>query len=238
MQNKTKLLVLFTIFLLLTNFYFAFAYDLKEYYPCEQGNKWVYLSGESEKIIEIKGKEQTFDGKEIIKVNYLKNKRSDFVTFDDEGLKVYKSLDEPDNITTVFEPPKMLFPANLQVGEEGTFISMWSKVPFEEDGQIGELTDSIKLESDNEDLELPAGKFSNCLKFAYLMTDKAGKDRSVEQKVNIWLAPGIGMVKMSVSYKEISSEGENLTENAGSETWELASAVVGGKKIGGQQGDE
>ena len=185
----------------------ASAYDLKKYYPLDQGNSWTYSVTEdgeiTEETIRIKGKE-VIAGVESVKIIYPDGDY-ECMAIDSQGMKMYKALDGGES--KVFKPALLIFP-NIKVGESKKYSS--SAKGYH---RTATLTGEITLES-IEDVNVPAGKFQRCLRFSCFkesVTD-AGYDRD---ECTIWLAPGVGKIKeisSSVEYDANANETEVSTE--------------------------
>lgn len=228
LKNNKILILTIGVFISLTNF--ASAYNIKDYYPLEQGNSWTYIDeGKYEETDKIEGKEIVEDT-ETIKIKRVDSENKYVCVMPDlEEIKIYKDLegDEYD----IFKPPKAIF-SNLAVGETKSYSI--NVITYNLKGEkIDEQSEDreIKLKS-LEDIEVPAGKFSNCLKF-FISTQKKGLDGNYDiEDCTVWLAPGVGKVKefcFSIEYDEETKRREDDVE-----TSELISAVINGKKIGGQ----
>lgn len=180
----------------------ALAYDLKEYYPLSQGNRWTYSLMEDEGVTQytarIKGRE-IINGITTTKMFYG-NDDYECIFLDAEGVKMNKAFyDDEYEIDT---PSSIMFP-KVKLGESrecsitATFFNI---IKGKEIGKAN-IVDKITLES-VEDVEVPAGKFAGCLKFSSISESK-NPDGSTDKDIcTIWLAPGVGRVKENlVHYK-------------------------------------
>lgn len=207
----------------------ASAFVLEKYYPLEEGNNWIYVvTGDEvtpEHAVKIESKEKA-EGGWTVKIT-SSDGSSEYMIIDTEGIKEYKFLKEDEY--AVSNPPGLIFPSIIEIGEErncSTTISGY--------GLSGEKTREypvsrqIKLAA-IEDVEVPAGKFTACLKFYsnYEYQTAAGKSKV---DCSIWLAPGVGKVKEFCSKFE-TEDGEKKLSN---EFSQLKSAVIDGKEISGQ----
>ena len=125
----------------------------------------------------------------------------------------------------------MLFP-NISEGEQVSISTKISVYPANEDKEEYTELCTIKLEA-VEDVKVPAGTFSGCLKFSSVsdMTQENGSQYFKNDTVT-WLAPGVGVVKeLNISTEGNTEEGKELTNVFFSE---LVSAIVEGKRIGSQ----
>jgi len=185
-------------------------YEITKYFPLTPGIRWVYSigqKGEKEKIhiVTVEGVER-LNGKETIKVAYKKGDQIDydFLFVDSEGVWVYKSIEE--GVPTLYTPPKILFPARLEEGENFSFSYSW--VTYDSEGKV-DVTGKSKvvitfLGFENVSTEL--GFFKDCLKFSVAkVVEEDSGDFAISSRT-IWLAPNIGKIKESISTTEYDSE--------------------------------
>lgn len=210
----------------------VFAYELEEYYPLDQGNSWTYSAIENEEsgkeIVRIEGKE-IIRGVETVKMMFAENDYK-CIAIDSEGIKKYKDFDEDEY--KIYNPPKFLFP-NIDIGQVKEYSTSWIKYGMRgEKKEEGVETGQIKLES-IENIEVPAGKFTGCLKFSLISNEKTSDGGYESSDCTIWLAPAIGKVKEFCIDTEYDVEAQK--EDTFIEIVELVSAVVDGKRIGRQE---
>lgn len=209
----------------------ASAYNLEEYYPLAQGNRWAYFEikdeGMDKKTFRVEGKE-IIDGQETTKLLDSYGGHQCLV-LDSQGLKEYKDTDVYG--CEIYNPPRMLFP-NIEIGESREYSTL--AINYGADGtKLGEsrMSGKITLES-VEDIEVPAGRFTGCLKFSSILEIREENGSYKKEDSAIWLAPGLGRVKETCSVTEYEAGGGK--ENVSFQVFNLVSAVVDGKKIGGQ----
>jgi hypothetical protein len=220
--------------------YSALAYDLNEYFPLEDGNTWKYLvkingeiantnKGSPSEILKVKGIEKIGEVETKVVASFLYDSQCVFV--DSEGVKLYKTSGRDTSDYNLFDPPKMLYP-NIEIGESKEYpinSALYSllDVLYEDSAEVGSST--INLDS-VEEVEVPAGKFSNCLKFTSV--SKVGK-KEQPSDTNItsvsWLAPGVGLVKQSSTINQRNRKTD--TQETIVKELELVSAVIAGKTI-------
>lgn len=207
----------------------ALAFVLKDYYPLDEGSQWIYVVIEDEETFEqavkIEGRE-IIEGVEAVKVVSSGNSYN-YEVIDTEGIKEYKVFDEEEYV--ICEPPYLVFPNIIEAGEEKQYSTTMSyytannekKKEIVKNGQI-------KLEA-IEDVDVPAGKFTDCLKFS---SSYEYQDPDEKSGVNcsVWLASGVGKVKEFCS-KVKRKDGE---KKMSTELYQLKSAVINGKEISGQ----
>ena len=185
-----------------------FAYNLKEYFPLNEGDTWKYKTCENGKLLG-KNEINKIKGTEVIGKN--KTKRMISVKFDDQciaidsdGVKTYKDTERFDNDYEICNPPRMLFP-NIRVGEKRVYpissvVTDIEDLLDERTRAIGTIT--LTLVS-VEDVEVPAGKFKDCLKFISVYKYEMAHEPSGGKYVLItWLAKGVGRVKADFTFSE------------------------------------
>lgn len=217
------------------------AYDLQEYYPLNENNNWTYLSmitGEgksdfSKRTIQVTSKEMVGDA-ETAKLIYSDDE-NECLAVDSEGAKRYKFFSE--DSYEIFKPSLMLYPNNLQVGEskEYSFSSehIRHKINTPEDIENKderEGTMNVTLEA-IEDIKVPAGQFSECLRFSSVFKWK-GKETEdfAEERYTTWLAKNVGTVKEVCDVAEYDQD--SAGEEKFTESFELISATVNGNSFG------
>lgn len=232
--------LLFAYGIVIMLFSFASAYDLKEYFPLGEGNKWSYVAtvtgGDkddySKREIMIIGKEMIGEN-ETVKFIYSDDE-NECLALDAEGVKRYKFFSLDDYM--LFKPAMMLFPVDLAVGETREYTLEAEKVHHKV-GSAEDTTDrenfkgTIQITFESiEDVSVPAGTFTGCLKFSSLCNLEESTHYFKEKCIS-WLASGVGYVKETCQVNEFAAadmgEGEEFTE-----TFELLSASVDGKNIG------
>jgi len=212
----------------------ASAYDLKEYYPLNQGNTWKYLVTEDQKshedVVKIEGW-KTVGNLEAQKIVHS-NEDYGCLTFDSEGLKQHRYFDKYGY--EVFVPPEIVLPDGIRAGETKEYLM--DKIVYNPTGEkIDEKKESRKISLESiEDVKVLAGEFKNCLKFSII---SEGKDISGnyynEDDCTVWLAQNVGEVKSFCIEKEYNPE--TRRKDTFIEVRELISAIINGKNIGSQE---
>lgn len=214
----------------LINYVSTFAYDLKDYFPLGQGNSWRYAVIENgkgyAKTYRVNGKEALSD----IETTVVEDSDGAYNCFavDSHGVKQYK-YSKKDRYG-IFNPERMIFPV-LEIGEDAKYITNLEKYTI--DGQkIGptSVVERILLESATEEIEVPAGKFNDCLKFSVLTNSRDFNGSYATYDCTIWLAPGVGKIKQFCFATEYD-EKEDI-ESSSTEIFELFSGEISGRKIG------
>lgn len=216
----------------------GFGYNLEEYYPLGQGNMWEYSVADGEEsnkaINEIKGKE-TLGGNEVIKMLLPGVGDYVYLSFDSEGVKIHKNFKKGENEYEdeyiMYNPPRLIFP-NIEMGQTKEYSTICTAYSVSGEKEEESESGQIKLES-VDNIEVPAGKFTDCLKFSVIYNKKASDGAYEKSDCDIWLAPGIGMVKefcISVERETAADAEESFFK-----IHKLISAVIGAKRIGSQE---
>jgi len=199
----------------------AFAYDLREYYPLAEGNRWQYAITEmngSENILKeenmVKGTEMVGD-LNVTKLIYGENNYKLIMVFP-EGLRIYKDVEA--EIIDIFDPPITTY------FENGEKLSSAIQGSNSENSVVGGTITTVSALESTEDITVPAGTFENCLKFSIEREEKISSGWEESSLCKVWLAKGIGRVKEFCINTE---EGKNSTKLV-----ELIFAIVDGKKFG------
>jgi len=205
------------------------AYNLEEYYPLSEGNSWTYAVAQGEdyhkETFKIEGKESV-EGTETIKMNV--EDRVVYIAIDSQGAKKYKESYKKGNKYEIYNPPLLLFPNNVEIGESE--IRSVDSILYNSNGVTIEKASgngNITLKS-KEDKEVPAGNFTNCLTFSSVMTWQEPNNHYKED-CTVWLAPGIGKVEEYCFTTEYDRE--NKIKDTHAELSQLISAVINGAKI-------
>lgn len=210
----------------------AYAFNLREYYPLREGSKWEYQITVHEdgqdhayrESINISGKEEISEVENTRMVSSNNESISRCLAIDKEGVKKFKEY-SVDNYR-VFNPPMMLFPSGLEIGEsrEYTVNSMSVRHKTNDVSAVvssGLYTGSVKITLEpSESVVVPAGIFDNCLKFSLVYNYK-GTKRYGENKYSIWLASGVGEVKEVCEGKKYDPDINKIIEF--NELYELVS---------------
>jgi hypothetical protein len=189
------------------------AYEMQEYFPLNEGDFWVYSlkvneggkDSIEEEIIKIKGTED-FGGVETKKMLSAKTENQ-CLSIDAEGVKLYKAWGWAGvgGDYEIYNPPKVLFP-NMSIGETKNY-----KLDIGTYG-INDVISKTSLKSGTltitldgiEDVEVPAGKFKDCLKFTTIYDYKwINKEQQPSKQIFVtWLAKGIGKIKSEITISE------------------------------------
>lgn len=216
------------------------AAGLKEYYPLNEGDIWKYkthinsqVSSEEAKVM----REESVRGVKTFKVQFSEGENNEpgealNLTAEDDGIKMYRS--QIRDAFSDFDPPVILFP-EIENGQKIEYSADITSYKIKE--MVPKETKSFSYSSvflGKEDVEVPAGKFSDCLKFSYNVKEfeKGKKDRD-DYDCTSWFALGVGKVKEFCVNTEYRTEEDK--EAISGELYELTSAYVDGKQIGSQQ---
>lgn len=213
----------------------AYAFNLKEYYPLREGSKWEYQitvheDGQDHTYKEsfnISGKEKISEVENVRMVSSDNESISRCLAIDKEGVKKFKEY-SVDNFR-VFNPPMMLFPADIKIGESREYAVNSMSVRHKSNDvpavvSSGLYTGSVKITLEPpESVVVPAGTFDNCLKFSLVYNYK-GTKRYGENKYSIWLASGVGEVKEVCEGKKYDPDINKIIEF--NESYELVSVSL------------
>jgi hypothetical protein len=216
-------------------------YDTAEYFPLGQGDTWTTKEIDTEDGENVEEIETTLiSGTEKIKGVFAVKK----IQVDDNpaevdydlwtntnGLKHYKSYDidfdedvvEDEDITT-YNPPVMYLPPWMSVGTRHAFKSTITAKEIPGSTVTVKLTGNVTVEG-FEEVEVPAGKFADCIKIKIVSDFVAKKTNATgHEESTVWLAKGVGVVREE-GYGFNNEDGETNES-----TWisELLSATVSG----------
>lgn len=226
--------VLFLIIMLIMPANFVLAADMiEEFYPLHQGNAWTYAitedegSESEEETLRVNG-EEIVSGINTVKL-YSEGDEYECFAFGSEGVKKYKTVDLEDKNYQIFNPPVITIP-NIEIGGSVSYSThiVSNALDNKKTGEFKENA-QIKLVS-VEDVVVPAGKFSGCLKFSF-NADRENADSYSRENCIFWLARGVGKVK-EVCIDTEGSKDKKLEIDT--EKSVLISAIIDGKKIGGR----
>lgn len=188
-------------------------YRFVEYYPLGQGDTWSYSSNGDSWQQTVSGTE-TIDGVQAVK---LQDDSGGYILLTNtNGRTVYKEYQQEDGgwWQILYSPPLSFGSSRISVGDRYTFSSTMTYSDSAGFTDTGTISGEVVLEG-FEDVTVPAGTFSQCLKLKATVTFTF-PDGSSAFEVTIFLAKGVGEVK-------------NVDLDAGvTETTELQSATVGG----------
>ncbi|MDE0484420.1 MAG: hypothetical protein OXI67_17705 [Candidatus Poribacteria bacterium] len=229
---------------------FAFTADAQNYYPATIGNEWVLEStdGKHRQTYTLEKPEDFADQEfillkiatEAIQQGKVIDTDKYFVTVDDEGIKLHKTVLQQAvgiNVTTVtanFPTPVTFFPKVLVQGDKWDIVA---------DTQILGIPIKTTTNLDIvgfEDIVTPVGTFQNCAKIA-LKVSVAGPITLQPTTSYQWLAPNVGPIKYETSdgtvFEAISFKllPPPVKEAQSPPAWQLPSLEfqVTGSRVGG-----
>jgi hypothetical protein len=208
-------------------------YNMAEYFPFEEGDEWNYLHNMDGE--EVEGK-MFVNGTEL--VNELETVKMDVTAYgtvlvrylcyaiDTEGFKLCKHFFALANWYTIFDMPRMLFPTQFSLWESYKGDYSCSRYSIEDDSLIFTATGSTTVSLQSiEDVNVPAGTFTDCLKIFTSRTEQRSDDWTVELKDTAWYAHNIGLIKEEI----IQTLHHPVEEDSGrTDILELISATVDG----------
>lgn len=156
--------------------------NMREFFPLDENTLFTYIfssnssrsnSNQWEQVIAVVGTE-VINGVTTFKYGDVNN--YECFIWDNEGLKVYKSYEadrqyvKPDGssgrgIYSIYNPPRLVFPLAMNVGETHQFSGSYSVYTIQGNELLGQhnYNYSAKVEG-IEDVVVPAGNFQGCLK--------------------------------------------------------------------------
>jgi hypothetical protein len=192
-------------------------YRIAEYYPLGQGDTWTYRNSEGSRQDTVAGTE-TIDGVQAVKVQ--RDDGSYILVTNTNGITQYKEYQQENGgwEQMVYSPPLSISSSEMSVGDRHTFRSTMTY------SDSGGFTDTATVSGETtlegfEDVTVPAGTFSQCLKLKTTLTFTF-PEGSFTIEVTVFLAKGVGEVK---NIDQSTDDGVVVTE-----TTELLSATVGG----------
>lgn len=210
---------------------------IKDYFPLRKGNEWTYLveiNGEKQiRTMRIEGKE-IVDGIKTIKIDYG-NGETDYMVPTNEGLRRYKYTHANGTYRTFFKPKAIILPRTLSMDE--SYFSNFFYSQFTKDGIHYNSTDQFIIVTliGLEDVDVPAGKFENCLKVILVehlgLLNSIGNPLSFDRDIHysiLWFTPGVGLVKEISTF---STAFKGLIESSNKRA-ELKNAIINGVEIG------
>jgi RNA polymerase sigma-70 factor (ECF subfamily) len=119
----------------------------------------------------------------------------------------------------------------MSIGDNGLFEQIYrtdKKIPRKlletgtkwREEQLNGLTTVIRettVESDNETITTPAGKFERCMKLSTVVLDRRKEQEKTRYRQTLWLAPGVGIVKLASEYPD----GKELTLDIELHNWSI-----------------
>ncbi len=218
--NKTKHTFVISIMAILS-FGFSKSIDLRDYYPLEDGNQWVYQFRAFQPDGQIKYSIKTYtvngdlelENGEVVKK--LEDQRGWYYLLTIEKDR-YLHWGEHENSGLVTnDPPFRFFDTNFAYGKEYSFAHAISD---------GSARGTEVVFHGYESIRTQAGEFKNCLKSTFTYINPNG---STFESVT-WLAKGVGVVKKEFSIFSPKA-GQTLRFDR-----ELIHANIKGQKVGGK----
>lgn len=203
-------------------------YHIAEFWPLGQGDTWTY-GWESPSVktydgmyIQTVSGTETIDGIEIVR---LQIDDGGYMLFTNtNGLTRYKDGVETE-YQRIFSPPLQEYPANMSVGEQHAFSSDVTFIDADGNSYADSVSITNTLEG-AEEVTVPAGTFSGCLKFTLTWTYVYVEGDSTIGEITEWLAKDVGTIKYTEQYQYIDADGGDV--GSFTATTELVSATVGG----------
>ncbi len=216
------------------------AYDMAEYYPLNQEDKWTYLVTGMFPMppmlvtIVINGTELV-NGVETIKsetrMPLSLSEVYSCIAMDSEGTKMYKDYGVGGFGTfRIYDPPLIFMPDQADLGESYQWSSSYSEYSIDAGTLIntGTVSATFSIES-VEDVTVPVGTFEDCLKISMSDTYQSSDGGTIGMYHTAWFAHNFRDIKHDVTVKMSSLGEENIDFTM---TMELIRATVDGVDYG------
>lgn len=248
MKTKKYWMVVTLIFMVVT-FLSAnlLAFDMAEYQPLGEGDTWINLvtltvTGN----VEEAGTFGPYVSKAVVTgaemVNSIETMHVEYgpvfstipsyncVVMDAEGSKLYKEFLPALGVYKIYDIPCVYWPAQFDLGEshEGVFSKTIYNVADDTLNSIATGNNSAVLES-VEDVTVPAGTFSDCLKIYSSFTEQTDSGWTISGDTTSLLCQNVGSIKSSSTTYFRHPEEEDFTTV---QTIELLRAKVGREQYG------
>lgn len=258
MNRFTKIVLLFAAScLLLAGAFSAHAgrlveYDLRDYYPLNQGDVWTFFVVDVDRMLgvvereagtesETASGEEDVNGVSTIKLGEWEGQEYEYrnVAWNENGLWLHRTVESDDgNISEErFVEPLLLLPAEMNVGD--VYEATASSNVYENGEQVGYTTVDITITLvDLEDVAVEAGAFADCLKFHVEMTQTLYEEQGQAASATLvqdayWhLALDTGLVKSETTATATENIGGPRLTSTSVETVELRWSTVNGANIG------
>lgn len=160
--------------------------ESKSYYPLKAGNKWTYqiesdTAAKGSKLINQIAKMEKIDGVPLFRLETTAKERvvaTEHLSVNDKG--IFRDRMNGGEIT----PPICLLKFPIKKNDSWKTESMSGKEKLK-----------VACKSDEEEIEVPAGKF----KTVKVIIDAEVAGAGILVSTTYWFAPGIGMVKQHVN---------------------------------------
>lgn len=165
---------------------FAQSFPIASYYPMKIGSKWSFNDAASGDNFTLHMTEKvTINGRAAFKQVRIGNSDMDILSNDAAGILVHQR-NFKGNLAT-YNPPVVFAPANV------TLNAVSTTNPNFKNPATGNFTIWTTKFDTVEDIAVPAGKFAKCARLELVIKDE--KLGTILAKMNMWLAPNVGMVK-------------------------------------------
>jgi hypothetical protein len=189
-------------------------YNFADFYPMTQGSTWTYQWTENgysgTATLTINGFERV---NEVRTAKFFdEDDNYNCKALDPEGLKLYKEFDFEWGYT-IYTPPFKQIPAQMYVGQTHKSSSIAKE--YDPDGTLeyeAKETTSVTLEG-LEDVTVPAGSFTNCLKFSRFDTREPSFGWLRTEGGTFWLARDVGLVKEVTTKRSYDDQGQLVDES-------------------------
>jgi len=196
--------LLFLVLVSLPVLSFGATYNLKEYFPLKQGDFRIYKETEENGEIHIDAEAAYADGRIVVnglgctRVFTRGGEECEYGGWYEDGLRLYRwEAMEWKNSYEIYEPYLLICPLQLETGK--LFTSQCSYKCYEDGTLAHQGPLRIELQAlGEEQVIVPIGTF-NCLKI-HGKVQWTPSDEQITHiwEADIWLARGIGVIKMDL----------------------------------------
>ena len=161
-------------------------FPISQYYPTKVGSKYSYNDAASGENFVLQFTDLVnVNGHAAVKLQKLASTDYDVMSNDAGGILVHSRMFK--GALATFNPPVVFAPANV------TLNAVSTTNPNYKNPATGNNTLWITRFDTVEDIAVPAGKYAKCARLELIVKDE--KLGTVLAKMDMWLAPGVGMVK-------------------------------------------
>jgi hypothetical protein len=187
-------------------------YNMAEFWPLGQGDTRTYGWESSFAKIYDGMYTQTVSGPEAIDGVEAFRLQTDYGSYmlftNTNGLTRYKDGVEAE-YHRIFTPPLQEYPATMSFGEQHTFFSDVTYITAEGNSYADSVSTTTTLVG-AEAVTVPAGTFSECLKFMQTWTYVYIEGDSENCEITEWIAKHVGTVKFTEQCQYIDADGGDV----------------------------
>jgi hypothetical protein len=160
--------------------------QVQSYYPLKVGSSWSYADLSSGEKFTLKVTEKLkANGVDAFKLQKINDTDFDVVSNDATGIKCHAR--HFNGVFSQFNPGVLFAPASATMN-----VATTTNPNFKNPATGNATLWTSKIDA-VEDVAVPAGKFAKCLRIELVIKDE--KLGTVLAKINMWMAPNVGMVQ-------------------------------------------